>query len=401
MKHSLLILSLAITFTGAAARKGGGGSPSGGGYSKPSGSAPSPSSPSSPAYSPSRPTTVYSGNTNPSFKPVSPTGAPTLKSGGGGYSTTAKVVAAGTTGAAIGISAGTFLYGGRHSSPSCRGTYRYSSSYCPRGRSTTKHTCNEQIPLCPIPETVRERWYVGSYPYVEVVSDASTCTLKADQGFLAVDSGSNSSSEQLALDDCLEQVILEGSCETSRFTFDEESGKCGCCAAGADSTPLPANNDTRRFASAVYSFSFSSPFEEHGPPTHCVSGATLNWPEKSESSDGGGGGDGNATANSAGYVDRTVDCECGMCTSCGSPRTSYFDWSGAYPVPPALLADEFEVVISSDASAELTYDPVDTCICNTDGESCYFSGATATTLPGSSAVLVVIVASALGFGRLP
>lgn len=399
MNSAGLILLLLIAFTGAAARSSGGGR---GGGSRPSGGGSKPSSgykpPSGPRPSsgskPSRPTTVSSRNTNPTFKPVTPTGAPTLKSGGGGYSTGAKAAAAAAGGATVAVPAGTFFYGGRYSSPSCRGMYRYSSSSCPRGRSSTDHECPAQIPLCPIPEDVRERWYVGPHPSVEVLADASTCSVSADLSLLAP------ADADLTLDGCLARVILDGACATSRFTLDEVSGKCGCCAAGASPTPLKdGDGDGDGFTSAVYSFSYTSPFEEHGPPTHCISGATLHWPESMNGTTAADNDASGNTANSIGYADRTMSCECGSCDECGAPGTSYLDWSGPYAVSPSLGNDG--VALSSDDGTAPTYDPVDTCICNASGVDCdsyssFSAGTTVPALPGSKAVLVMVIASALG-----
>lgn len=331
-----------------------------------------------------------------------------MRNGGGGYSTAAKTAAV-LGGGYVAVKAGSFFYGGRYSSPSCRGMYRYGSSYCPRGRSSTDHECTSQIPLCPIPEDVRNRWYVGSYPSVEVVADASTCSdLSPDLSLLAADSNAPAD-VNFTLDDCLTRVIRNGTCATSQFTFDEASGKCGCCAAGSSPTAmLDGNGDNSAFTSAVYSHSSSAPFAEHGPPTHCISGATLHWPEKvatgSADSDGAVGA-GNVT--SSGYADRTMDCECGACDTCGAPGTSYLDWSGPYTVPRALGDDGVAVSTDGDGTtAPPQYDPVDTCVCDVGGVDCergyssFSGGATTAALTGSSAVLVLVVASALGFGRL-
>ena len=139
---------------------GGSGGSSGGGNRGGSGSAGRPaSSPVSAPYGArgnietprgSIPATAKSPyNPMPSFKPATASGAPTLRSGGGGYSTSAKVLAGTAVAGAATVAAGTFLYGGRHSSPQCRGddADRFLSGRCPVGASSRAHQCQTDIPL--------------------------------------------------------------------------------------------------------------------------------------------------------------------------------------------------------------------------------------------------------------
>merc|ERR1712100_515815 len=58
------------------------------------------------------------------------------------------------------------------------------------------------------------------------------------------------------LANCTDAIVTSGTCASSRFTYDELSGKCKCCDAGSDLTPWD-------YTSAVYAYSSSNPFETY------------------------------------------------------------------------------------------------------------------------------------------
>mmetsp|Transcript_14660 Transcript_14660/g.21679 ORF Transcript_14660/g.21679 Transcript_14660/m.21679 type:complete len:407 (-) Transcript_14660:460-1680(-) len=390
----LVIAFLPVLIHGAKS-SGSGSRPSGGSgssgskpiYSRPSGSSPSGSKPSSP----SRPTfsTVMSPrNPIPSMKPKTKTGAPTIKSGGGGYSTKALVIA-GLAGAAVTVAAGTFFYGGRFSSPSCRGDYRYSSNFCNRGTSSTGHECPSQIPLCPIPEWIRQEWYVGELTTLSVLADGSTCAINPDLSVTVDTSNGNGTAiPNLTLADCMQKVVSDGKCTTGRFTFDETNGKCGCCGVGSSLTEWD-------FTSGVYTFSTSSPLEKFGPPTHCISGAILNWPKKRTTTSTNDLISGSTLSGGANFIDQEYMCSCGTCNTCGSPRVSYLDWAGPFAVSDALGR-------SDEQQNTLAYDPVDTCICDANNVNCN-TNPTSSAAKGQSmgfSTVIPIFACVLAFRRL-
>jgi len=393
---------------------GGGGSSSfGGGGSAPRPSSPSYNSaprPSSPSYNsnpsnyrPSNPTTAYRPsvptptprppvktptgsipynsrspyNPNPSYKPLSNSGAPTLRSGGGGFGskaksvvvTVAKAAAFGlAVGAVINIVRGAFLYGGRYSSPYCRGddVDRYASGRCPVGYSTASHKCAGQVPLCGIPESVRSDWNVGpeAPPRVEVSFDGSVCSFVPATAPPAAANNDNTTNTNdsttstvegvdgtSGLSDCVSRILSSGGCDAynagSLFQYDESNGGCGCC-----STPqvVPLGN----FSAAVYSFRTTSAAASSSGttteaasavPQHCISGATIHYPSIAAS------------------ADATFRCDCGSCTDCGNGASRYLDWSGPFAVSDA----EGEAALVGNTGGAPLYDPVETCVCGMAG----------------------------------
>lgn len=280
-----------------------------------------------------------------------------MRSGGGGYGSTAKNVLLGAAaGSALTIAAGYFLYGGRHSSPYCRGNDedRFASGNCPRGTSSQNHLCKTQIPLCPIPELVRRQWNLGpdALPKVDVLFDHSICSLVPlpTASPSLVNSANITSQEKppkpskeakliegdSRLDECVQRIVEAGGCGSysagSMFQFDEDSGTCGCC-----SSPQITTLDENAFQSAVYSLREA---DDYGgvAPGFCISGSTLFYP-----TEGG---------------DSAHACECGRCGECGAGEPRYMDWSGPFVVPNGneMFLDQ--------AMSQPLYDPVDTCICD-------------------------------------
>lgn len=344
------------------------------------GSRPSVKTPSGPISS----TTRSPYNPSPQYKPLNTAGAPTVRSGGGGYRSTAKRVVAGVVAgavayAAVSVAAGYFLYGGRHSSPYCRGSDqdRFLTGRCPRGTSSQNHGCTSDIPLCPIPAVVKSRWALGSTapPQVDVLFDKSVCSvidLPAVEGAAGnatatatatvateapaseapptsateaeTDSTDSDSTRRLAvegesgLDACFRRILAAGGCSdhnpASMFQYDDASGACGCCS-GVQVTTLAADD----FASAVYAYRTSA---IKSAPDHCISGSTLFYPD----------------AN--GGPDVQHACECGACARCGGGAPRYMDWSGPFVVPD----DVGDVSFADQAKTVPLYDPVDTCICD-------------------------------------
>uniref|UniRef100_A0A7R9ZGR4 Expansin-like EG45 domain-containing protein n=1 Tax=Pseudictyota dubia TaxID=2749911 RepID=A0A7R9ZGR4_9STRA len=442
---SWLLASSGPAFRPAAAKKGGssgGGSgggrqPSGGGYkpSSPTGSRPSsPSSPSSsyprPAptptiRSPSGPipsTTKSYYNPRPSYKPLSPTGAPTTRSGGGGFSGASKKVLLGAAaagaaaGTAVTVAAGYFLYGGRRSSPYCRGTDadRFLSGRCPRGTSTTNHECSAQVPLCAIPESIRAEWDLGptAPPAVDVLFDGSVCSvvpLAASNG-VETNATNASSAEvpavversaavdgvvgQSGLGNCVDLIAASGGCGSygtgNMFAYDDDVGTCGCCA----STQVTQLGSGTNFSSAVYRI-YDVNFDNLGgdagqgraAPTHCISGSTMFYPRRvSELTDG--------TLDDVGGGEATYACECGPCDECGTAGPRYVDWSGPFVVSDNLGEEE------SSSEQSPRFDPVDACLCGTaEAEVCdaYGTLSSAHSLLGgtgsSFSVQVTIIAA--------
>lgn len=357
-------------------------------------------------------------NPNPSYKSFSPAGAPTIRSGGGGFSSKAKSVAVTVAkaaalglavGAVINIARGAFLYGGRHSSPYCRGDDldRYASGRCPVGRSTTSHRCAGQIPMCPVPQSVRDDWAVGpdAPPKVEVSFDGSVCSVvpappaapatSGGNGTAATSSpaptatapGGNDTATTAAvegvdgasgLDSCVSRILSSGGCDAhgagGLFQYDDSAGTCGCC-----STPqvVPLGN----FSSAVYSFRTEGVVagDASGPPELCVSGATVHYPSVSLGSDA------------------TFRCDCGACSDCGRSGPRYLDWSGPFAVSDA----RGEAAIAGTAAAPL-YDPVDACVCGeTEGTACeevqgsVYGGYSSAASVGGGAALQVATGAVL------
>jgi len=347
-------------------------------YNKPP-STPTASRPSPPTFSrpavktPSGPitsTTRSPYNPSPSYKPVSNSGAPTVRSGGGGYgSSTKKIVGAAVAGAVVGaavtIGAGYFLYGGRHSSPYCRGSDqdRFTSGRCPRGTSSQSHECKSNIPLCAIPELVRGKWALGSeaLPKVDVLFDKSVCSVialpeaagneaagnttaapVAAPSSNATDSATTASNVegQSGLDACFRRIVAAGGCgdytTTNMFQFDDDSNTCGCCSS-VQVTTLADDN----FASAVYTLRDATELGSVAP-AHCISGSTMFYPDV------------------AGGEDVAHPCECGSCATCGGGAARYMDWSGPFVVSDAVGTTSFV-----DASeTQPLFDPVDTCLCD-------------------------------------
>ena len=283
----------------------------------------------------------------------------------------------------------------------------YSSSYCNYGTSTSNHPCPSQIPICEIPQSIQDQWYLGSTPQVEVIADKATCSSSApnltpsiatttetpeatttatgstavptpaDVVTVTVDGNENVTTATTAragnltstdddddeedgddivppnnntftLADCMEAVIQSGTCDDSkRFTYDEISGKCQCCNTGADVIPW-------EYSSAIYVYSSSNPLTV--PPQYCVSGSTMYYPTQSTTND---------DEDAASLTDQTYTCQCGDCTQCGNPQVSYMDWSGPFVVPT-----EIGETALSPVSDKPLYDPVGTCTCNAEGAQC-------------------------------
>ena len=335
---------------------------------------------------PISPTTKNNYNPNPSYKPLSPSGAPTLRSGGGGFRSAAKTVAiAAAAGAVLYIAAGYFFYGGRHSGPYCRGTDedRFASGRCPRGTSSTAHGCKSNIPLCAIPELVRGRWNLGgdAPPVVEVVFDNSVCSVAkalpvaGDDGAVGdaanatannADGASNSTMAtptnnnatavkgiegQSGLDSCLRSIVASGGCDSysagNLFLYDDSAGTCGCCSS-VQVTTLDS------FAAAVYTYRAANDLGGVAPK-HCISGSTMFYPDVS------------------GGPDVAHACECGACSVCGNGEARYLDWSGPFVVPDAVGASSF----ADAAKTRPMYDPVDTCVCDDSFLSAQCAGSEA------------------------
>ena len=334
-------------------------------------------------------------NPNPSYKSFNSAGAPTVRSGGGGFSSKAKSIAVSVAkaaalglavGAVINVARGAFLYGGRYSSPYCRGDDldRYASGRCPVGRSTTSHQCAGQIPMCPVAQSVREDWAVGpdAPPKVEVSFDGSVCSVvPAPEMAPPVTSSGNGTlvtnvegvDGVSGLDSCVSRILSSGGCDIlgagGLFQYDDSTGTCGCC-----STPqvVPLGN----FSAAVYSFREESVGGDSSAPELCVSGATVNYPSVS-----------------LGGEDATFLCECGTCADCGMSSPRYLDWSGPFAVSDAMG----EAAITGTAAAPL-YDPVDACVCGeTAGTVCeevqysgYGSYSSAASVGGGAALPVTM-----------
>jgi len=413
MKLNGIILSFAVLPVAFIAGRRSGGSSSGGSQPRPS-----PTSNNTPNRTPSssnngpssnfasgfRPTSSQVGRTNPSpdFKPVNPSGAPTSASGGGGYyssqSGSSSRAGLGGTGSLIAAGAGgfligSFLYGGMFRSPSCGGGYSYGSSNgCNYGTSTQGHQCTAQIPMCPIPETVRTEWYKEARTELKIQAQTSTCSISKD--FSAELSGTETitennvtttvSAKNITLVDCMNAVVLDGTCTVARFIYDNVNNICGCCTQGE-----PFKGDD--FSSAIYGYSTSNDIATYGAPTHCISGSTMFWPKISTdvalaSSDptlpGGGG-----------FTDVSYKCQCGICASCGAPAVEYMDWAGPFTV---------STVLGEKDSAESTpkYDPVDTCKCNDNSANCpsvnsaAVSSARSCFLAAASALLMTAATAA-------
>lgn len=270
-------------------------------------------------------------------------------------------------GAIISIARGAFTYGGRYSSPYCRGddVDRYASGRCPRGTSTTKHACASQMPMCSIPDTVRTDWALGADapPKVEVSFDGSVCSMVPEVAATVEVAGDGNDTVavleddtvavlegvdgQSGLDECVNRILSSGGCDSygagSLFQYDETNGDCGCCSSPQ---VVPLGN----FSAAIYTLKkeTSSTGGTEEAPVHCVSGATVHYPSLKA---------GKGT---------TFRCECGTCTDCGTSGSRYVDWSGPFVVPDA----KGDAAIVATTSAPL-YDPVETCICgDTTGMEC-------------------------------
>lgn len=320
-------------------------------------------------------TTVSNKNPNPAYKPVNQNNyAPTLPNGGGGYAYAAarpgygggSLFFAGATGFLL----GSFIYGGYNSRPSCR---QYSSSGYDNGcygRSTTGHQCKAQIPLCPIPDSIRNEWYTGSTVGLNLLANNVTCPVLVDFGeTTAVErSDSNVTVANLTLAECMEKVVLDGTCSSKRFTYDEMNNKCGCCTTGTSLVDWD-------YTSAVYSFETDSPLQQFGAPTHCISGATLYWPRKT-SDTAAVTGAGGTVSGGGNFIDQSYDCRCGSCNTCGAPEVSYMDWAGPFTVPPAV--GDLDAV-----NSKPIYDPVDTCVCTEPSQNCNFVPSAASWVSAS------------------
>jgi len=334
-------------------------------------------------------------NPDPTYKPVTASGTPTLSSGGGGYYTggrgptfsgTGSLIAAGAGGFLL----GSFLYGGSHRSPSCGGGYGYGyNNGCNYGSSSQKHQCTAQIPLCSILETIRAQWYVGSKTNLELQKDKSTCSITID--FLPpplVDGNATAAAANMTLADCMNRVVLDGSCSAKRFVYDNVNNVCGCCAAGS------AFSATDFFSSAIYGYDTSSGFQAFGAPTHCISGSTMFWPKKSNSTVAVT----DATLSGGGsFTDERYSCSCGICNECGSPDVKYLDWGGPFTVADAV--GELDAVESKNK-----YDPVDTCKCGESSASCpAVNGSSGTTAQPSSFFMtcgLMLISSTMGLRRV-
>lgn len=290
------------------------------------------------------------------------------------------------------IAAGYFLYGGRHSSPYCRGNDmdRFMSGRCPRGQSSQSHQCKTQIPLCPIPELVRGKWNLGSnaLPKVDALFDRSVCSVAALPSTSAPSSNSTSAPSsnttlvsmtgvegKSELDSCLRRIVAAGGCSSygtgNMFQYDDNSGTCGCCSS-AQVTTLADDN----FQSAIYAHREANDLGGVAPK-HCISGSIMYYPDI------------------AGGADVAHACECGACTNCGAGGPRYMDWSGPYVVPDTVGNISFVDA----AKTQPLYDPVDTCLCDdmnlSECELETFSAATAAG--GSFSSNIVVVSSAVLF----
>jgi len=399
--HSLLLSHLLLTYVSGRKTSGG----SGGSYSRPRPqprpTTPSASRPSSPTGSrPSRDdfasgfkptsTTVNNKNPNPAYKPTTPqNNAPTLSNGGGGYYYAQRSGFGGGSlffAAASGYLLGSFLYGGYNTRPSCRQYSGYNNGCY--GQSTTGHQCKAQIPMCPLPESIRSQWYTGSQVTLSLLSDNATCTI-LNEATATERSDSNVTTANLTLAECMQQVVRDGNCDLKAFTYDESTTKCGCCSSFP---PLAWPDST----SAVYSYSTESPLEKYGSPTHCISGATLYWPRKigvtvdtvddiSGTLSGGGN-----------FIDDTYDCRCGDCNTCGAPDVSYMDWAGPFTVPQEI--GEIDAANSNSQLTKPRYDPVDTCVCGEPNQNCNFiplSGASWVSSAWAISSSIVLLIGAL------
>jgi len=362
--------------------------------------------------------TVSSNNPNPAYKPQTPAGAPTMAGGGGGYSSQPRSSSSSSGGSLLGAAAGgyllgSFLYGGMYSSPSCRGGYDYNGN-CQYGTSSANHQCPQQIPLCPIPPTIRDSWYIGATINIEVLADQSTCSssapnfgpdttpatttttttttvLPTSTPVVAVNdtngtttalsaaeivpnnnNNNNTNNNTFTLADCTDAIVTSTTCSSSkRFTYDEVSGKCKCCDVGADLIPWD-------YTSAVYVYSSSNPLELYGAPQYCISGSTMYYPQKMSSTTTTTTTTTTSNATAAAvvsggnddelYTEAQYSCTCGDCTECGDPTVSYVDWNGPFVVPKELGTSLTAGV--STVSDKPLYDPVDTCTCNIDGPQC-------------------------------
>ena len=250
------------------------------------------------------------------------------------------------------VAAGAFLYGGRHSSPQCRGDEedRFLSGRCPVGTSSRAHSCTMVVPLCPITEAVRQSWAVGEAapPRVEVLFDSSTCSVLPLEEVATTTTTAPANATvpgvtgESGLADCVRRVLAAGGCadhtNASRFAYDDASGDCGCCASDQVAA-LPDGN----YSAAVYGLGPAP--TNTAAPTHCISGSTLFYP---------------ATADGGGHTDATHACACGSCATCGGSATRYLDWSGPFVVGSAIATTTF----ADEAKTAPLYDPVDTCLCD-------------------------------------
>mmetsp|Transcript_1369 Transcript_1369/g.1820 ORF Transcript_1369/g.1820 Transcript_1369/m.1820 type:complete len:409 (+) Transcript_1369:99-1325(+) len=374
-----LILSH-LLFESVTGRKTTGG---GGSYgSRPRPSYPRPTTPASRPTTPStRPrddfasgfkpssTQVSSKNPNPAYKPTNTVNnAPTLQNGGGGYYYdrgpggygVGSLFFAGASGFLL----GSFLYGGYRTSPSCR-TYSYSGygNGC-YGQSTTAHQCKSQIPMCPIPDSIRSQWYTGDKVGLGLRFENQTCTISGfDFGQEAtavarsdINGTGNETASVLKLSECMAKVVEDGTCWNKRFTYDELTGRCGCCG--------PQISDWDK-TSAIYEFFTESPLERYGAPTHCISNSTLFWPRKVSDSDSVSGLTG-AVSGGGNFVDDFHDCVCGSCKTCGAADVRFMDWTGPFAVPEALGYIDA-------ANDKPSFDPVDSCICDEPNPDCSFT----------------------------